>query len=151
MGKKRIIKQTQEDLLKETEKSESKKPKTGKEIKVSQRTEEGIIYINSSYNNTLISATDKKGNVLTWASSGTLGFKGPKKATPFASMRIIDALVPRLQKIGLSRLSIKVKGIGKGRDAAIKALANYNFNITSIKDITPIPHNGCRPPKPRRV
>jgi len=150
MGKKRIIKKTEEELLKETEKVE-----TGmkKEIKVSapSKTKDGRIYISSSYNNTLITLTDTQGNVLTWVSAGSIGFKGTKKATPFAASKVAEAICLAAEKLKISNVAVFVRGIGSGRESAIRSLANRGLNIILIKDITSIPHNGCRPPKVRRV
>jgi len=92
-----------------------------------------------------------RGNVIAWASSGMVGFRGPKKATPFAASRIVEVLLEKVKNMGIREVAVLVRGVGSGRDAAIRALANQGLEISSIKDITPIPHNGCRPPKPRRV
>lgn len=112
---------------------------------------EGNVYVNASYNNTTITVTDPQGNVLTWASAGSLGFSGPKKATPFASTKVVAAIVEKIQATGPQDIHIIVKGIGSGRDSAIRSFINHGFNILSIKDATPIAHNGPRPPKVRRV
>jgi small subunit ribosomal protein S11 len=120
-------------------------------IKKSKRVQEGRVYVNASYNNTVITVTDATGNVLTWASAGSLGFAGPKKATPFASSKVIAAIAEKLQGNGPQDIKVIVKGIGSGRDSAIRSLINHGFNILSIKDDTPIPHNGPRPAKIRRV
>ncbi len=120
-------------------------------LKRAKRADLGRAYINASYNNTVITITDDKGNVLTWASAGSLGFGGPKKATPFASQKVIAAIAEKIKATGPQDLHVIVKGIGSGRDSAIRSLINYGFNILSIKDATPIPHNGPRPPKVRRV
>lgn len=117
----------------------------------SRKVGEGRVYINASYNNTTITVTDLQGNVLAWASAGSLGFSGPKKATPFASSKVIAAIAEKIQATGPHDLQIIVKGIGSGRDSAIRSLINHGFNILSIKDATPVPHNGPRPPKTRRV
>jgi small subunit ribosomal protein S11 len=152
MGKKKIVKQTEEEILKEKERLESVMTKVAQPgAATSKKVEYGRVYINATYNNTIISVTDKQGNVLAWASAGSLGFSGPKKATPFASSKVVSALVEKLRKNGLPNVDVIVKGIGGGRDAAIRALANQGFNILSLKDVTPIPHNGPRPPKVRRV
>ena len=150
MGKKKIIVQNQEELLKEKEKIDIK---LQKEIKLEprQKITEGRVYIFSSYNNTIISLADPKGNVLTWASAGAIGFKGAKKATPFAASKVAETVVDRAKKIGIEKVRVLVKGIGSGRESAIRSLASRGLEIDSIKDITPIPHNGCRPPKVRRV
>jgi len=117
----------------------------------SKRIENSCAYISATYNNTLMSITDDKGNILAWSSAGSLGFSGPKKATPFAASKVVAAIVEKLKKIELVNISIIVKGVGGGRDSAIRSLANQGFNIISIKDVTPIPHNGPRPKKARRV
>jgi small subunit ribosomal protein S11 len=109
------------------------------------------VYINASYNNTLITITDEGGNVVAWSSAGALGFSGPKKATPFASAKVIAALAEKIQKSGPFNVRVFVSGIGGGRDSALRSLANRGFNILAIKDVTPIPHNGPRPKKVRRV
>ena len=149
MGKKRIIKQTAEEVLKEKEEQESA-IKSKKEVKGKKLTK-GRAYIQSTYNNTIITITDSKGDVIAWESAGGVGFKGPKKATPFAATKAEESVVRKIAKTGLKEVDVFVKGIGAGREAAIRALANNGIDVLSIKDITPIPHNGCRPPKPRRV
>lgn len=150
MGKKRIIEKTKEELFKEREKIEAKVQKEIK-IKSFQKIREGKIFIFSSYNNTTITLTDLQGNVLSWTTAGSIGFKGSKKATPFAASKVAEVLFQTIQKLGIERIQIVVKGIGSGRESAIRSLANRGLNIVSIKDATPIPHNGCRPPKVRRV
>ena len=154
MGKKRVIKKTEEELLKESELAEKKAAKTtrpkGKKKKIG-RLERAKIYIQSTYNNTLITLTDINGNVIAWASAGAVGFKGPKKATPFAASRVVDALMEKTAGLEIKEAVVFVKGVGSGREAAIRALVNHGLGISSIKDVTPVPHNGCRPPKPRRV
>ena len=117
----------------------------------SKKIQSGKVYINATYNNTILTATDKNGNVTAWISAGALGFSGPKKATPFAASKMVSAISDKLKKSGFSSIEIIVKGVGSGRDSAIKSLANQGFNITSIKDVTPIPHNGPQAPKTRRV
>ncbi|OIO64563.1 30S ribosomal protein S11 [Candidatus Wolfebacteria bacterium CG1_02_39_135] len=116
-----------------------------------KKIESGRVYINATYNNTLLTVTDRSGNVITWASAGSLGFSGPKKATPFAASKVVSVISEKLKKIGFSNLEVIVKGVGTGRDSSIRSLANQGFNILSIKDMTPVPHNGPRPPKVRRV
>jgi small subunit ribosomal protein S11 len=116
-----------------------------------KKVELGRVYVNASYNNTTVTVTDAKGDVLAWATAGGLGFSGPKKATPFASSKVIAAIAEKLQNTGMRDVYVIVKGIGSGRDSAIRSLINHGFNILSIKDATPIPHNGPRPPKVRRV
>jgi small subunit ribosomal protein S11 len=151
MGKKKVIKRTAEEVLQEQEKvniAQNKAAQAGKTHKTITR---GRAYIQSTYNNTTITLTDKLGNVITWASAGAVGFKGPKKATPYAASRVVEILISRVRKTGLKELEIYVKGIGSGREAAIRALAAASINIVLIKDITPLPHNGPRARKPRRV
>ena len=119
--------------------------------KKSKKVQAGKVYVNASYNNTVVTVTDNGGNVLAWASAGSLGFGGPRKATPFAAQKIIAALAEKLQGNGPQDIEIIVKGIGSGRDSAIRSLINHGFNILSIKDATPIPFNGPRAKKVRRV
>lgn len=111
----------------------------------------GQVHIKSTYNNTVVTLTDLNGGVISWSSAGLLGFKGAKKATPYAATNIINSLLEKTKKVGLKEVEVYVKGIGSGRDSAIRAIAANGLNIVSISDVTPIPHNGCRPPKPRRV
>lgn len=153
MGKKKVIKQTEADVLKETEAREAVEKKvvqTAEKIKA-RAVLIGRVYIQATYNNVIISITDMNGNLLAIGSAGALGFKGPKKSTPFAASRVAEALVEKANKFGLKNLHISVKGVGSGREAAIRVFGSRGFNILSIKDITPIPHNGCRPRKVRRV
>lgn len=150
MGKKRIIQKTEKELIEEREKVEAAVKKEVK-TEIPTKIKEGRIYIFSSYNNTIISLTDSQGNVLTWASAGSIGFKGTKKATPFAASKVAELVSQTARKLGLERVQILVKGIGSGRDSAIRSLASRGLDITSVKDVTPVPHNGCRPPKARRV
>jgi small subunit ribosomal protein S11 len=117
----------------------------------SKKFENGRIYVNASYNNTLISVTDDKGNLLAWSSAGALGFSGPKKATAFAASKVIATLAEKVKKSGPVNVTVIVSGVGGGRDSAIRSLPNHGFNILGIKDVTPIPHNGPRPAKVRRV
>ncbi len=150
MGKKRIIKKTEEELLKEREKIEAR---AEKEIKIgpSPKTKEGKIYIFSSYNNTILTLTDLQGNTLYWTSAGRIGFKGTKKGTPFAASKAAGAMAQAIKKLGIEKLQVLIKGIGSGRESALRSLAAQDLDIVSIKDITPTPHDGCRPPKVRRV
>lgn len=149
MGKKRIIKETTEEILKEKEVQEARAKKK-KEVKA-KKFDQANIYIQSTYNNTIITITDLKGDVVASESAGAIGFKGPKKSTPFAATKVVDSLANKVQKSGLKEINVFVKGVGAGREAAIRALAANGLDILSIKDITPVPHNGCRPRKPRRV
>lgn len=149
MGKKHVVTQNQEELIKEGEKIEAKVQKEAKET--SLRLKEGRIYIFSSYNNTIITLSDPKGDVLHWKSAGQLGFKGSKKSTPFAASKVAEAVVQVAKKMGIEKISVFVRGIGSGRESALRSVAAHGLEIISIKDVTPVPHNGCRPPKVRRV
>lgn len=134
---------------KEGQKEALEKKKRTKKIK--KQITKGRASIKCTYNNTMISISDTAGNVLGWSTSGLLGFKGAKKATPYAATQVIGTVTEKVRKYGLRELEVYVKGVGSGREASIRALANNGFDLVSIKDITPIPHNGCRPKKPRRV
>lgn len=111
----------------------------------------GYVYIKASYNNTIVTMTDYSGNVIAWSNAGENGFKGAKKATPYAAGVIVKSAVEKSKAYGLKNVQVFVKGIGPGRDSAIRALNANGLNVALIKDMTPIPHNGCRPRKPRRV
>ena len=114
--------------------------------------EKGAAHIRSSFNNTMVTVTDANGNALSWASSGGLGFRGSKKSTPFAAQMAAEtAAKAAIENYGLKTVEVFVKGTGQGREAAIRALQSAGLDVTMIKDVTPIPHNGCRPPKRRRV
>ena len=113
--------------------------------------EKGAAHIHSSFNNTIVSITDEKGNVISWASAGELGFKGSRKSTPFAAGEAAGAAAKAGMEHGLKTVEVFVKGPGSGREAAIRSLQTAGLELSSIKDVTPIPHNGCRPPKRRRV
>lgn len=152
MGKKHIIQKTEKEVIKEQADIEAAvKKEAPASVPLSGQIKEGRIYISSSYNNTVVTLTDAKGNTLGWASAGSIGFKGTKKATPFAASKVSEALSLTIKKIGIQKIAVFVKGIGSGRESAIRALAGRGFDITAITDETPIPHNGCRPPKARRV
>jgi len=111
----------------------------------------GIVHILSTFNNTIITIADTEGNVVCWSSAGRIGFKGAKKGTPFAAQQCSEACGREAVTMGIQKVDVHVKGPGPGREAAIRSLQNAGLKINSIRDITPIPHNGCRPPKPRRV
>jgi small subunit ribosomal protein S11 len=111
----------------------------------------GIAHVNASFNNTMITITDDQGNTVAWASSGASGFKGSRKSTPYAAQVAADAASKKAMEHGVKTLEVEVKGAGSGRESALRALQAAGFTITSIRDVTPIPHNGCRPPKRRRV
>lgn len=118
---------------------------------VSKKIDRGRAYIKATYNNTIISLTDERGDVIAWSTAGALGFTGPKKATPFAASKIVAAITEKVEKSGPRELAILVNGFGGGRDSAIRSFINQGFNVVSITDVTPIPHNGVRSPKPRRI
>jgi small subunit ribosomal protein S11 len=113
--------------------------------------ERGVVHIRSSFNNTIVTITDTVGNTLSWASAGGMGFRGNKKSTPFAAQQAAEAAAKAATEYGLRTVDVMVKGPGSGREAAIRSLATVGLEVTMIKDVTPIPHNGCRPPKRRRV
>jgi len=151
MGKKHVISQTKEELIKETDKIEKEAKKEPKVKESTQRISEAKVYISSSYNNTIISLADVGGNILAQKSAGSVGFKGTKKGTAFAASKVGETISTIAAKIGVEKVRVYVKGIGPGRDSAVRALMTHGLNIASIKDVTPIPHNGCRPCKVRRV
>jgi small subunit ribosomal protein S11 len=111
----------------------------------------GVAHIQATFNNTIVSISDPEGNILCWASAGTVGFKGSRKSTPFAAQRAAEVCADRATKYGLKEVEVKVKGPGAGRESAIQALQGAGLSVKSIEDVTPVPHNGCRPPKKRRV
>lgn len=150
MGKKRVIKTTEKELIAETEK-QAKKMKHEVSVARQAALNKGRVYISSSYNNTIISLANDKGDVLKWATAGNIGFKGTKKGTSFAGSKVAETIAEICDKLKIRTLDIFVKGVGSGRDSALKVFAAKGFDIKNIKDITPIPHNGCRPKKPRRV
>ena len=112
---------------------------------------EGLAYINATFNNTIITITDKKGNTIAWSAGGNVGFKGSRKSTPYAAQLAANEAAKKAIELGLQKVGVLVKGPGAGRDSAIRALQTAGLKINMIRDITPIPHNGCRPPKRRRV
>jgi small subunit ribosomal protein S11 len=112
---------------------------------------EGVVHIHSTFNNTIVTITDYQGNVISWASAGAMGFKGSRKGTPFAAQQAADSAAKKAMDHGLRSVQIFVRGPGAGRESALRALQSAGINISLIKDVTPIPHNGCRPPKRRRV
>jgi len=150
MGKKHVIGQNQEETIKEAEKIEATLRKDVK-VKVADRVSECRVYISSSYNNTIISLTNSTGQILASKSAGAVGFKGAKKATSFAASRVAEIISNLCKKLAVEKIEVFIKGIGAGRESAVRTLVNQGLNIVSIKDITPIPHNGCRPRKVRRV
>ncbi|MCB1788031.1 MAG: 30S ribosomal protein S11 [Gammaproteobacteria bacterium] len=119
--------------------------------KVKKVVTDGVAHVHASFNNTIITITDRQGNALCWATSGGSGFRGSRKSTPFAAQVAADRAGQMAKEYGVKNLDVNVKGPGPGRESAVRALNNAGFKITSISDVTPIPHNGCRPPKKRRV
>jgi len=111
----------------------------------------GRAYVQATFNNTIVTLTDPNGNVLGWSSAGKIGFTGPKKATPYAATLVVKDLMERLADVGLKEVNVFVKGVGSGRDSAVRSLNANGLSVLTIKDVTPIPHNGCRAPKPRRI
>ncbi|MCC7004500.1 30S ribosomal protein S11 [Candidatus Nomurabacteria bacterium] len=143
MGKKRIVKTDEvkeEGVAKQATTASSKK-----------KVEYGILNVQSTYNNTKLLLTDAKGNALCWSSSGSLGFKGAKKGTPFAAAKIGEVLAEKAALLGMKEISVVVNGVGAGRESSIRAFVSKGITINTIKDVTPVPHNGPKPPKPRRV
>lgn len=125
------------------------KPEARKKVKRS--VSDGVAHIFASFNNTIVTITDRQGNTLSWATSGGSGFRGSRKSTPFAAQVAAEKAGTKAQEFGMKNLDVMVKGPGPGRESAVRALNNVGFKITNITDVTPIPHNGCRPPKRRRV
>jgi small subunit ribosomal protein S11 len=152
MGKKKVIEKGLDTLESKDEKAPNAVFGAGrKKAEPRGKIERGRIYIKSSYNNTTITATDDKGNVVAWSTAGSMGFAGPKKATPFAASKVIAAIVEKTEKTGPKKIDLYISGIGPGRDSAIRSLATQGFEIESIRDITPIAHNGPKPRKVRRT
>ncbi len=144
MGKKRIIKKEGTVVDQELkERSLGKLPK--------KKLASGVLYIQSTYNNTLMNLTDSQGHTVMWSSSGSLGFRGAKKGTPFAAAKVAEVLAEKAKNIGIKNIDVIIKGVGAGRESAIRTFAAKGIEISRIKDATPIPHNGPKPPKPRRV
>ncbi|MFA6432404.1 MAG: 30S ribosomal protein S11 [Candidatus Paceibacterota bacterium] len=142
MGKKRIV---------TTQGGEAKADAKVVSASSKKRVEAGILYVQSTYNNTKLLLTDKKGNALMWGSSGQSGFRGAKKGTPFAAAKVGETLALKAVNIGLKEIDVVVKGVGSGRESAIRGFVSKGFTISSIKDVTPVPFNGPKPKKPRRV
>ena len=143
---KKIDKDQKEEKIKTVKKSSySKKKKTKKNIL------NGIAYVQSTFNNTIVTIADTSGNVISWSSSGQKGFKGSRKSTPYAAQVAADSAATKALEVGMKNLNVEIKGPGSGREPALRALQARGFKIISIKDTTPMPHNGARPPKKRRV
>lgn len=144
MGKKRIVK-TEDGA------AEAKQEVKASQAGAKKRVETGVLYVQSTYNNTKLLLTDPKGNALFWSSSGSLGFKGAKKGTPFAAAKVGEELALKAQNIGMRDVNVVVNGVGSGRESSIRGFVSKGIGIASIKDVTPIPFNGPKAPKPRRV
>ncbi len=129
----------------------AKTPTKSARKKVTRTVVDGVAHIHASFNNTIITITDRQGNVLSWATSGGSGFRGSRKSTPFAAQVASERAATAAKEYGLQNVDVEVKGPGPGRESAVRALNNAGLKITNITDVTPIPHNGCRPPKKRRV
>ena len=132
-------------------KAEEKKPAAGAVRKVNKLVPKAVCHIQSTFNNTIITISDPGGDTLCWASAGTIGYKGSRKSTPFAAQKAAESAAEKAQKFGVREVEVKVKGPGAGREAAIRSLQATGLEVSAITDVTPIPHNGCRPPKRRRV
>ena len=129
----------------------AKTTSTKKKKKVARQDTQAQVHIHASYNNTIITLTDMNGNALAWSSAGHMGFKGPKKSTPYAASQVTENLIQKAQGFGVKEVSVFSSGIGSGRDSAIRTLNSAGVSVLSVKDVTPTPHNGCRPPRPRRL
>ena len=147
MGKKRIIKTEGSEAA--GDKAEAPKAAPVKAVK--NKISNGILFVTSTYNNTLMTLADGEGNALFWSSSGALGFKGAKKGTPFASAKVAELLADKAINSGIKEIEAVVKGVGSGRESAIRTFVTKGIEVTAIKDVTPVPHNGPKPRKPRRV
>jgi small subunit ribosomal protein S11 len=142
MGKKRIVAKGETEAAGGVTRAASSKKRA---------IDRAILHVESTYNNTRLTLTDEKGNTVAFSSSGALGFQGAKKGTPFAAAKVGEAIAAKAQAFGIREVSIVVKGVGSGRESSIRGFVNKGFALTSIKDATPLPHNGPRPPRPRRV
>lgn len=149
MGKKRII--AKAESAGDGEAARNNVPEAVSAKAKREQIRKGVAHIQATYNNTMIMITDERGNAIAWSSAGALGFKGTKKATPYAAARAAEVAAEKAKRVGLEEIAVMVKGIGSGRESAIRSLANHGLEISIIKDATPIPHNGPRPKKVRRV
>ncbi len=134
---------------KTAKKASKAKPKKGKKARA--QVSQGKVYLQATFNNTIVTICDMNGNTLAWSSAGANGFKGPKKATPYAASVVVRDALEKIADVGLKDVNVFMSGVGQGREGALRALNANGLNVLSIKDVTPVPHNGCRPPRPRRV
>lgn len=144
------MKKTKKQVKKVVDKKNTK-TKVVKHKKTRPITTSARVYIQSSFNNTIITLTNDRGDVLDWVTAGSIGYKGTKKSTPYAATIVAKRIVEKIEHYGINQISILVKGVGSGRESAVRAFHGGNFDVASISDVTPIPHNGCRAKKPRRV
>src|SRR3989344_2230280 len=151
MGKKRVATQSQEELLQENKDVEARVTQEGSQRGPAKQAKEGRVYIYSSYNNTIMSLTDERGNVIAQVSAGKIGFKGSKKSTPFAASKVAEAIAQIALSKNVGKLDIFIKGVGPGRESAMRSLSAKGVELLGISDVTPIPHNGPRAPRARRV
>ncbi|MCL1901134.1 MAG: 30S ribosomal protein S11 [Firmicutes bacterium] len=134
-----------------TKQTTSKAKAAAKKRKIVKNIDKGAVHIHSSFNNTIVTVTDQNGNTISWCSSGSLGFRGSRKSTPFAAQMAAEKAIKAAKEYGLRSAEVYIKGPGGGREAAVRALQSEGLEVTLIQDVSPIPHNGCRPPKRRRV
>ena len=162
MGKKKVIEiektqngaeatQSEAEEVKEKDVSAESAPGSRKSSKKNKRFDTGTLYVESTYNNTKVTLADDKGNTLAWSSSGALGFKGAKKGTPFAAAKVGETLAAKAQTMGIKDVRVVVKGVGSGRESAIRGFISKGIGLLAIQDMTPVPHNGPKAPKPRRM
>ena len=150
MGKKQVAEENKEESIKQSDAVDAAVKKESK-VKLTERVSEGRVYVSSSYNNTIVTLTNSRREVIASKSAGAVGFKGAKKATSFAASRVAESIVNICKKLVVEKIEVYIKGVGAGRESAVRTLVNQGLNVVSIKDITPIPHNGVRPKKIRRV
>ncbi len=151
MGKKRVAEESKEELLKVSKDVDDGILRASKKAKKMKTLMGGSIHIRVSYNNVMITITTKGGDVLSWATSGSVGFKGPRKSTPYAASKVVEAVFERLGNVTMDDANIYIRGMGGGRDGALRSIVGRGISIASIQDVTPIPHGGPRPRKARRV
>jgi len=150
MGKKKVAKKSEKEVIEEGRRTKKALHQQKKEI-TSHNVSRGRVYIHSSYNNTIITLADAKGNTLATKSAGSIGFRGTKQATGYAASKVAELIASLIKEARIKEVTVVIKGLGSGRESALRALSAKGINISEIRDKTPIPHGGCRPPKPRRV